>query len=142
MDTPLTLQFWNWQEIEDSFSGCYDGGVLEISTDAGATWTQLPTGVMQTDPYDGPISTSYSNPLGGEDAWCGDPQDWTRSVVDLGAYVGQTARFRFRLATDSSTGHTGWVVDDVVVQSCVNTSILFQDGFESGDTSAWDAAVQ
>jgi len=138
-ETPVTLQFWNWQEIEDSFSGCYDGGVLEISTDAGATWTQLSTGVMQTDPYDGPISTSFSNPLAGEDAWCGDPQDWLRSVVDLDTYAGQTARFRFRLATDTSAGRTGWVIDDVAVQACVPDGMvpLFQDGFESGDTSAW-----
>ncbi|MEA3337413.1 MAG: S8 family serine peptidase, partial [Chloroflexota bacterium] len=38
---PLSLKFWNYQEIEDSFSGCFDGGLLEISTNGGATWTQL-----------------------------------------------------------------------------------------------------
>jgi hypothetical protein len=143
VETPLTLQFWNWQEIEDSSSGCYDGAILEISTDAGTTWTQLPTAVMQTDPYDGPISTSFSNPLGGFDAWCGDPQDWLRSVVDIDAYAGQTARFRFSLATDSSVSREGWYIDDVAVQACVPALVpeIFADGFESGDTSAWSTTT-
>ena len=37
-------------------SGCWDGGVVEISTNGGATWTHLPTTVMLTDPYDGPVT--------------------------------------------------------------------------------------
>ena len=143
LTTPLTLQFWNWQELEDSSSGCYDGGVLEISTDAGVSWSQLPTLVMLTDPYDGPVSTSFSNPLAGFDAWCGDPQDWLRSVVNLDAYAGETARFRFRIGTDSSVSREGWYVDDVAVQACVLIDALpiFADGFESGDTSAWSLVM-
>ncbi len=140
--TPVTLQFWNWQELEDSSSGCYDAGLLEISTDSGATWTQLATAVMQTDPYDGLISTSFSNPLGGREGWCGDPQDWLRSVVDLDTYAGQTVRFRYRLGTDSSISREGWYIDDVVVQSCVLAETpLFADGFESGDVSAWSSSM-
>ena len=112
-ETPLTLQFWNWQQMEDKTGGCWDGGIVEISTDGGSNWTYLQTTVMQTDPYDGPVTG-----LGGLSGWCGDPQDWLQSVVDLDAYAGQTARFRFRLGTDSSVGREGWYVDDVYVQSC------------------------
>jgi hypothetical protein len=53
---PLTLQFWNWQLMEDKTSGCWDGGEVEISTDGGSTWTPLPDAVMLTDPYDGPTT--------------------------------------------------------------------------------------
>ncbi|MFZ6027566.1 MAG: S8 family serine peptidase [Chloroflexota bacterium] len=127
----LTLQYWNWQAIEDRAGGCYDGAILEISADSGTTWTQLLNAVLQTDPYDGPVSTSYSNPLGGLDAWCGDPADWTESVVDLDAYAGQTVQFRYRLGTDSSTSREGWYVDDVVVQSCVPASVNFTFGPDS-----------
>jgi len=137
MADPLTLQFWNYQAIEDSGSGCYDGAVAEISTDDGATWTRLESELL-TDPYDGPIDNGFSNPLASENAWCGDPQDWLESIVDLSAWAGQTVRFRFRLATDSSVGREGWYVDDVMVQSCENSDI-FTDGFESGDTSAWSS---
>ena len=136
---PLTLQFWNHQTIEDSGSGCFDGAVVEISIDDGATWTRLETELL-TDPYDGPVSTGFSNPIGGENAWCGDPQDWLESIVDLDAFAGETVRFRFRLATDSSVGREGWYIDDVVVQGCENAG-LFTDGFESGDTSAWSASL-
>lgn len=136
---PLTLQFWNHQTIEDSGSGCFDGAVVEISIDDGATWTRLESELL-TDPYDGPVSTGFSNPIGGENAWCGDPQDWLESIVDLDAFAGETVRFRFRLATDSSVGREGWYIDDVVVQGCENAG-LFNDGFESGDTSAWSASL-
>ncbi len=136
---PLTLQFWNWQEIEDRSSGCYDGGILEISTDFGSNWTQLEAQLV-TDPYDGPVNDG-SNPLGGLNAWCGDPQDWLESVVDLDDYAGETIRFRLRLGTDSSVGHEGWYVDDVVIQGCAESAPLFIDGFESGDTSLWTWAT-
>lgn len=137
---PLTLQFWNWQEIEDSSSGCYDGGILEISTDSGANWTQLNSELV-TDPYDGSVSTCCSNPIGGLDAWCGDPQDWLESVIDLDAFAGQTIRFRLRLGTDSSASREGWYIDDVVIQGCAESVLLFSDGFESGDTSLWSTTL-
>ncbi len=134
----LTLQFWNHQHLESSASGCYDGGVAEISTDDGASWTYLGNPRMVTDSYDGPISTGFSNPLAGLEAWCGDPQDWTRAVVDLDGYAGQTVRLGFRLGTDSSVSRPGWTIDDVKVQLCAaGDSLLFADGFESGSTDAW-----
>jgi hypothetical protein len=113
----LTLAFWNIQSMEARQDGCFDGGVLELSSDDGQSWQEVDSGLL-TDPYDGPISASYGNPLGGRNAWCGDPQDWLRSVVDLDRYAGQAVRVRFRLGTDSSVGRAGWSVDDVVVQGC------------------------
>jgi hypothetical protein len=141
----IRLEFWNWQEMEARSDGCFDGGILEVSTNGGATWTQLPSTVMQTDPYDGDISTCCSNPLADLDAWCGDHQDWLLSVVDLDAYAGQTVRIRFRLGTDSSVSREGWYVDDVRIitpSDCATWSPdVFADGFESGDASAWSATV-
>jgi hypothetical protein len=135
---PITLQFWNYQELEDSGTGCFDAGILEISTD-GSTWTQLEDAVLLTDPYDGVISDGFSNPLGGLNGWCGDPQNWLKSVVELNDYAGESVQFRFRLGTDSSVDHPGWDIDDVRVQSCIESgeSLPFNDGFESGDTSLW-----
>ena len=114
---PITLQYQNYQSIEDSSSGCYDAGILEISTNGGSTWTQLQNAVLLTDPYDGNVVGS-SNPLYNLPGWCGDPDPWIESVVNLDAYAGQTVQFRFRLGTDSSVGHDGWELDSVSVQSC------------------------
>jgi uncharacterized repeat protein (TIGR01451 family) len=116
---PLALQFWNHQTIEDlSATACFDGALIDISTDGGTTWTQLDAELL-TDPYNGPISTGYSNPRGGDNAWCGDPQDWLNSVVDLNAFAGQTIQLRFGMTSDSSVNREGWYVDQVLVQSCL-----------------------
>jgi subtilisin family serine protease len=132
-ENPLSLQFWNRQGMEDCSSGCFDGAILEITTDSGANWNQIPNSALLTDPYDGLVSTSYSNPLGGLYAWCGDPQDWLESVVDLTSYAGESVQFRFRLGTDSSVSREGWYIDDMVVQSCQVSNFpsylpLIQDG--------------
>ena len=115
---PITLKFWNRQVMESNGSNCFDGGILEVSTNGGSTWTQILDADLLTDPYNGLVSTSYSNPLGGLRAWCGDPQDWLNSLVDVSDYAGQTVQFRFRLGTDTGVGREGWTIDDVVVQSC------------------------
>ena len=121
-EAPLTFQFWNYQEIEDGGAGCYDGGILEVTTDGGTTWTQITAGLL-TDPYDGPVDSRFNNPIAGQDAWCGDPQPWLNSIIDIDPYAGQTAQFRLRLATDASVSHPGWNMDDVKVQSCQPSAV-------------------
>jgi hypothetical protein len=117
----LTLAFWNQQSLEhNSGGGCYDGAIIEATTDAGVTWTQITAGLL-TDPYDGVVSSGFSSVLAGKQAWCGDPQAYLNSVVDLMPYAGHTVQFRFRMANDSSVGHAnpGWAIDDVKVAGCV-----------------------
>ena len=87
------------------------------------------------------MSACCSNPLAGLQAWCGDPQDWTRSIVDIDAFAGQTVSFRFRLGSDTSVSREGWYLDDVRVQSCAGGAPIFTDGFESGNASSWSAVV-
>ena len=132
-ELPLTLQFYNHQTLEDSSATqCWDGGILEITTDGGSNWTQIDDSLLLTDPYKGVFRTS-SNPLSGLRGWCGDPQDWVNSIVDLNSFAGQTVQFRFRLGTDASVGRVeGWKIDDVRVQSCISNPVLdMKDGFES-----------
>jgi len=119
---PLSLKFWHDRDIEESSSGCYDGGILEISTDAGATWTQMVSQIL-TDPYDGAVSTCCSNPLQGLQAWCG-AQAWTEVIVDMSGFAGQTVQWRYRLGSDSSVGAAGWYVDDVQMQACLTPTAV------------------
>ncbi|MEO6075775.1 MAG: hypothetical protein ABIP56_03110 [Dokdonella sp.] len=129
---PLTLQFWHRRAMENSGStACFDGGLLEISTDAGMTFTQIPTANLLTDPYTGAISSSFSNPLAGLQAWCSAAVvPYLNSIVDISAYQGQTAQFRFRLGSDTSASREGWYIDDVKVQSC-GGDLIFKNGFDS-----------
>ena len=137
---PVVLKFWHLPNMENSgTTACYDGGILEISTDAGATWTQVPNANLLVGPYTGLVSASFSNPLAGLPAWCNGTV-YIQSIADLSTYAGQTAQFRMRLGSDTSVSDAGWDVDDVVVQSCaVALTGIFSDGFESGNTSLWSA---
>ncbi|MEZ5440894.1 MAG: hypothetical protein R3F15_05345 [Lysobacterales bacterium] len=131
-ETPLTLQFFHFRDIEESgTTQCWDGGLLEVSVDGGTNWTQVANTDLLTDPYNGDVRAGTStNPLAGLLAWC-NLQDWTKSVVDIDAFAGQTAQFRFRLGSDGSVGQEGWYIDDVKVQSCRDESFIFEDGFEN-----------
>ena len=117
----LALKFWNQQKIKSASSGtaCNDGAIVEASTDGGTTWTQITAGLL-TDPYDGPISSSFGNPLGGKQGWCGDPQAYLNSIIDIQQYVGQTVQFRFNLGHDRFAHRTNpnWAIDDVKVTGC------------------------
>ena len=117
-EAPLSLSFWHWRALEAGASSCTDGAILEVSTNGGSSWVQVPTARLLTDPYDGNVRTGVFNPLAGKAAWCGSV-DWTWSVVDLDVYAGQTVQFRFRLGTGNTGSAEGWYLDDVRVQSCV-----------------------
>ncbi len=129
----LTLQFWNKQQMEDFNNGCYDGGLLSVSTNGGDDFTLINNNNLLTDPYDGTIPDGYDNPQTGNQAWCGDPQQWLNSVVNIDEYAGQDVIFRFHMATDLSVSRPGWHIDDVKVQGCsaADNDLIFEDGFEN-----------
>jgi hypothetical protein len=109
--TGSTLSFWHRYEFEGS---SYDGSVLEISTEGGATWSDLGEYIPDNG-YNGTISTGWSNPLSGRAGWVGDLTDWTEVLVDLSSFAGQNVHIRWRLGCDSSVGDTGWFIDDVQI---------------------------
>lgn len=111
---PLTmsaqLSFWHQFELEAGF----DGGVVEISTNDGTSWTDL--GAQMTENgYNDTISTSWGSPIGGRDAFSGVSGGWVETQADLNSFNGQTIKLRFRQADDSSEADTGWWVDDIAI---------------------------
>jgi len=128
IQSPLSLSYWNFQELEtDAGSGssaCWDGGLLEISTNGGLSYSQISSGQLIGDPYNGSITSNVDSPISGLSAWCassavpagGDQADI--SIVNLDAYAGDTVQFRFRLGTDSAVGAEGWYIDNITVQGC------------------------
>jgi len=119
-ENPVVLKFNHVPNLENSGSAaCYDGGILEVSSNGGSTWTQVPNANLLAGPYVGAISSSFSNPLAGLQAWCSaTTTTYRQTIADVSSYAGQTVQFRWRIGTDSSVGRTGWDVDNVVVQSC------------------------
>ena len=132
-ELPLSLSFASDLNLEArSASSCWDGGLLEISTNDGASWTQITNAQLLTDPYTG---AANAGPAAGLPVWCGT-RPYRKSVVDLQHYAGQTVRLRFRVSTDSAEGLEphGWYVDDIRVKSCqfTGSEAIFVDGFEDG----------
>src|SRR5207245_1106291 len=101
------LTFRHWFALEASGTAgtttAYDAGVLEISTDNGATWKDLGSAVTSGG-YNKTVSAAFGSPIAGRAAWSGQLNGTgtlSPVVVDLSSYTGQTARIRFRLATDT-----------------------------------------
>ena len=112
----LTLAFQSRQHMESrTAGGCYDAGFIEVSVNGGA-YAQITAGLL-TDPYNGAIQTG--NPAAPALAWCGDPQAYLKSVIDLAPYAGMSVRFRFRVTSDDSVNRAeGWNIDNVEIKRC------------------------
>ena len=138
------LTFWHRFDLEQNF----DGGVLEISENGGATWIDLGP-YIRVNGYNG--TTSGSNPAGRRPAWTGTSPGMVRVEVDLGAFAGDGRLVRWRLGCDEFTteSRAGWLVDDVRFTAAppgcgLSASLcgepVFGDRFESGDLSLWSSS--
>ncbi len=81
------LTFWDQLHV----FGSTDTVRVDLSTNEGATWTQIWSG-----------GASHSS--------------WSEKLVSLEDYAGQVVRVRFVLVSSSSGADDGWYVDDIAVQ--------------------------
>lgn len=133
------LSFWTLYEIEDG----WDGGVVQISDDGGATWDLL----TPDQGYPGSFipSSDACGFLSGDPSFTDVQLTWTEYTADLSPWNGQEIRVRWLFSTDGGLTLEGWYLDDLSIThaevSGACTDGLFSDGFESGDTSAWTSLV-
>jgi large repetitive protein len=120
---PLLVSFDHRHSFEADATTTYDGGVVEVSTDGGATWVDV--SAYAAPGYNGTLSACCENPLAGRFAFTARNPSWpNRDTVALNlgtALAGQTIRLRFRIATDAGAGDIGWELDNVSVQGITNT---------------------
>ncbi|MEO8036727.1 MAG: hypothetical protein ABI837_19990, partial [Acidobacteriota bacterium] len=101
--------------------GGWDGGVVEISTNGGSSWSDV-----GTTAYNGLTNGVTSAPIGANRAafvnrMIGWPA-FANVTLNLGAtYANQDVQIRFRVGADESTGAPGWDIDDVTVTGISNT---------------------
>ena len=72
----------------------------------------------------------------------GDFQDWTTVEIPVPMLEGATtAQVRFRMDADTSQVADGWHLDDIAFEGVTLAPpvVVFLDGFENGDTSAWSS---
>jgi hypothetical protein len=109
---PPVLSFWHKYDTEDG----WDGGVVEISTDNGTTWTDLGAR-MFLNGYNSSLGAGTGNNLSNRAAFTGNSGAFIQTKISLQPYANQSALFRFRCASDNNTASTGWFVDDILLRS-------------------------
>lgn len=113
--------FWTDYTIED----LWDYAFVEVSTDGGSSWVQLPDmdGITTNDDPNGRL-VDYG---GLQNGITGNSGGWIQLRFDLSAYAGSTIKLRFRYATDAAFVERGMFVDDIAIDE-----IGFFDDAESG----------
>jgi hypothetical protein len=122
LPTNAYLRFNQAYGFEDGFFGgvyyTVDGGVVEYSTNNGASW--IDAGPLFTDNsgYNGAITDQSDNPLGGKSAFVAESNGYISSRLNLASLAGQSVRFRFRIGTDTGGDDYGWFIDEVHIYRC------------------------
>ena len=110
-----------------------DGGVVEFSTDGGASWNDAGSrlrGVGGYTPYTGTINADIGNdnPLAGRAAFVGHSAGYVASRFDVSDLAGSSIRLRFRIGVKSKEtgdpGDYGWYIDDVAIVRCDGVPVL------------------
>ncbi len=101
----------------------YDGGQVEYSTNNGGTWSNA--GALITDNgYNGTLDAT--NPLGAVAAYTDRSLGYTSARINLSSAAGGSVRLGFRMASDSSVGDLGWLIDDVQIYTCASAPALLR----------------
>jgi hypothetical protein len=110
VDAVLTFYDWIDAEVQNA-SQAWDGAVVELTTDGGATWDLI-------EPVGGYPYTIVNNPAspfpGGYPCFSGS-HDWEQQTFELAAFQGETIQIRFRFGSDGYVTEEGWHVDDIVL---------------------------
>ncbi|MBK1826372.1 matrixin family metalloprotease [Haloferula rosea] len=124
LGTGSSLTFRHSYDLESG----YDGGVLEASLDGGPWFDlQLATGVSTSGGYNDIISGSYQSPIASREAWSGDSGGYLTVSMDLPPeWQGQSIRFRWISASDSSFDDIGWYLDDVELITGTSSCLPFR----------------
>jgi immune inhibitor A len=127
---PVIFTFWTDYTIEEM----WDYAFVEVSTDGGTTWVQLPDmdGITTNDDPNGRL-IDYG---GLQNGITGESSGWIQMRFDLSAYAGSTIKLRLRYATDAGYLERGMFVDDIAIDA-----IGYFDDLESGD-GGWVSDAQ
>lgn len=114
------FSFWQWMSSEyDGGLYFWDGGVIEISTDGGASFASIPPvggyPYLITPNPDSPFPASTP-------CLAGLGTGWEKITVDLSAYAGINVLLRLRFGADHYTVAEGWYIDDMMLTCDATTN--------------------
>ncbi|HYV20594.1 MAG TPA: M36 family metallopeptidase [Verrucomicrobiae bacterium] len=117
---PVSIGFKHRYSLEFSGTQLFDGGVVEISKDAGNTWadvTSFPGVTVTGQAYTNPLANT--TPLGTRRAFGGLSPGYpayVNTTFNLGTQLASsTILVRFRLVSDANARADGWEIDDITV---------------------------
>ena len=128
--TDVMLTFWQIAKTDGNYHHCY----VEISTDGGITYDQLPESTyagggnyreegLYNNP-EGPCFDEDSYADWGTGSETPDNSWWKKEYFDLTDYnTSDNVVIRFRLVSDSWSPKAGWFIDDIVVEALGYTRI-------------------
>jgi bacillolysin len=116
------LHFKHAHAFEAGWLSYYDGGVVEYSTNGGASWNDANL-LFTHNGYNGTIDDCCGNPLAGRPGFVGESYGYYSSRLDLSPLAGQNVRFRFRIGTDAYVDDYGWFIDDVLIYTCTDDNV-------------------
>jgi len=117
------LIFHHYYDIESR----WDAGVVEISTNNGANWTDLGDKITQNG-YTGTTFYGFAGFYGNSNAW-------VETKIDLSEYANQKVLIRFQMRYDFSVFEEGWFIDDISVTG-IGLSVLNQAQIGNGDITS------
>jgi Zn-dependent metalloprotease len=107
-------------EFESSGNENFDAGVLEYSTNAGASWADAAAFIDAGKSYgSGTVNSAFHNPLGGRPGFVKSSFGYTGTRLDLSPLAGQSIKLRFRIGSDESFESLGWLLDNVALYTCI-----------------------
>jgi large repetitive protein len=122
----VSLSFSHRFQFEAAGATAFDGGVVEFTTDAGATWADIST--LANPGYNTTLTgapDTTGNPLAGRPAYGRNngafPSTETVSLNLGTALAGRTFRIRFRIGSDNNTGAPGWEIDNIAFTGLLGT---------------------
>jgi len=152
-----TMSMWNNWDIEVMSGGSWwdraSAGIVDaagvrslVTPDSGRAYNATVPGTL------------FSGCNDTEEGWAGlmntwGTSGWSATALQSGTFAGGLVQLEVVYGTDGAQADPGFWFDqvtftdidaqepDVSSDVCTATSILFLDGFESSDFSAWDAAV-
>lgn len=112
------LRFEHAYAFESSETGNWDAGVVQYSTDGGATWHDGGSLIDSGLAYGG--TTHTSNALGIRSAFVGNTEgfNYGSTRMNLQSLAGQEVIFQLAVASDPSLAAAGWFLDNISLYSC------------------------
>ncbi len=124
--------FQHWRDFYSGLISLDDGGNVKISTSGSdGPWTII----TPEEGYDGTLSSSWSQPLGGQPGWS-HTVGWSTATFDLTAYIGETVHIRWDAGAGwGGTAGAGWRIDDLRMEC----QIIDEDG-DKDNRITWNAS--